>query len=81
MKSQLTNLTYEIELQPGEQLTLPQEVVESVGAGQWLITIQPKHDIPVTPRSHDAFLNGSRLKTRDSMTTIQSVIVRGRKCK
>jgi hypothetical protein len=40
MKSSLVNLTYEIELQPGETLTLPQSLVEQVGAGSWIITIQ-----------------------------------------
>ena len=59
MKSNLTNLTYEIELQPGEKLTLPESLVESVGAGRWLITIEPLATAPsATPiRDHRAFLN------------------------
>lgn len=57
MKSQVVNLTYEIELKPGEKLTLPESLVESVGAGNWIITIQPKPTSPVITRSHDAFLN------------------------
>jgi hypothetical protein len=58
MKSQLINLTYEIELQPGEKLSLPESLVQSLGAGLWIITIQPKSTIPVITRSHDAFLKG-----------------------
>jgi hypothetical protein len=59
MKSNLINLTYEIELQPGEKLTLPESLVEGVGAGHWVVTIQPL--ISATPpgiiRNHSAFLN------------------------
>ena len=58
MKSNLINLTYEVELQPGEKLALPKSLVESVSAGHWLITIQPL--TPATPppiRDHSAFLN------------------------
>ena len=51
------DVTYEIELLPGEQLRLPPAVVESVGPGHWLVTITP---LPATRRSvrdHAAFLN------------------------
>ncbi|HEY9853519.1 MAG TPA: hypothetical protein V6D28_28875 [Leptolyngbyaceae cyanobacterium] len=58
MKTQLVKLTYEIELQPGEKLTLPASLVESIGAGNWIITIQPKQTEPPITRSHDAFLRG-----------------------
>jgi len=59
MRSGLVNLTYEIELQPGEKLSLPESIVENVGAGRWVIIIQPLTSVtPHTPiRSHDAFLN------------------------
>jgi D-lyxose ketol-isomerase len=59
MKSQLVKLTYEIDLQPGEQITLPPELTASIGAGRWLITIQPASSYAVSTltRSHDAFLN------------------------
>ena len=57
MKDQLRHLAYEIELRPGEKLTLPTALVESVGAGHWVITIRPVDgDQPI--RSHGAFLNG-----------------------
>ncbi|QSJ16700.1 hypothetical protein JYQ62_34315 [Nostoc sp. UHCC 0702] len=57
MKSKVVNLTYEIELKPGEKLSLPESIVESVGAGNWIITIQPKPTSSVITPSHDAFLN------------------------
>jgi D-lyxose ketol-isomerase len=59
MKSELIQLSYEIELQPGEKLTLPLSLMESVGAGRWIITIQSVSTAgaPATTRRHDAFLN------------------------
>jgi hypothetical protein len=56
MNSELITLTYEIELQPGEELTLPSALLENVGEGRWLITIQ--QTAKPTTRSHDAFLKG-----------------------
>jgi len=41
MKSTVVSLTYEIELQPGEELMLPESLVKSLGAGRWLITVRP----------------------------------------
>ena len=55
MKSNVVSLTYEIELQPGEELTLPESLVKSLGAGRWLITVRP---LPAPPaRDHNAFLD------------------------
>jgi hypothetical protein len=56
MKSSLLNLTYEIEIQPGEKLVLPESLVESVGEGRWVITIQPA-DSGASIRDHRAFLS------------------------
>jgi hypothetical protein len=53
-KNSLVNLTYEIELEPGEKFTLPASLIEKVGAGRWLITIQP---LAAPIRSHSAFLS------------------------
>jgi hypothetical protein len=48
-------LTYEVELGPGERLALPDSLTDSVGPGRWIITIQP-----LPPRSsvrdHSTFL-------------------------
>ena len=59
MKANLLNLTYEVELKPGEKLTLPDSLVVGVGEGRWLITIQPMNsdDSPYPIRDHSAFLN------------------------
>ena len=59
MKSNLVNLTYEIELQPGEKLILPESLIDSVGTGRWVIIIRPllTPTPPTSPRDHRAFLN------------------------
>jgi hypothetical protein len=58
MQSQPVNLSYEIELQPGEPLILPPELTTNIGAGRWLITIQPVPAPSSLPtRNHSAFLN------------------------
>lgn len=41
MNSKLVNVLYKIELQAREKLQLPEELVDRIGAGQWLITITP----------------------------------------
>jgi hypothetical protein len=56
MSERVRHLEYEVELQPGEKLTLPSALVESVGAGRWIITVEPAGAAPV--RGHGAFLNG-----------------------
>ena len=56
----LLNLTCDVELKPGEKLTLPESLINAVGGGRWLITIRPYvvATIPTTPiRDHSAFLN------------------------
>ncbi len=59
MKSQLLNLTYEIELQPGEPFLIPLDWVTELGAGRWKITIEPvvSNENISTTRDHSAFLN------------------------
>ena len=52
----LRHLEYEIELQPGEKLTLPPALIESVGAGRWVVTVRSIVGAPI--RSHGAFLYG-----------------------
>ena len=59
MKSSRVHLTYHIELQPGEQLRLPDALVANVSEGRWLLTVQAANDSFGPPlRSHTAFLNG-----------------------
>lgn len=59
MQSTLMNVTYEVELEPGEQLALPLTLINSIGAGRWVITIRPYSPTInlATIRTHGAFLN------------------------
>ena len=58
MEHQLINLICQIELKPGEKLTLPESIVNSLGSGRWLIAIEQQSTNSENIRSHDAFLNG-----------------------
>jgi hypothetical protein len=62
MRTQLVQLTYEVDLQPGEQLALPQELIANVGAGRWLVTVQPSSSDPSPVHNHNAFLNSYALE-------------------
>jgi hypothetical protein len=57
MRVEAIELTFEVELGPGEQLTLPRSLVESVGPGRWVITLQSLPTGSPT-RDHAAFLRG-----------------------
>ena len=58
MSGSSKSLSFEIDVHPGEKLTLPTSLVESVGAGRWIVTFEPV-DIARTPvRNHSAFLSG-----------------------
>jgi hypothetical protein len=59
MQSNLLNLTYEIELQPGEKLALPPTLIDVIGAGRWVVTIRPSETVAAVSRvrNHSAFLN------------------------
>lgn len=59
MPTNTGQLTWEVELQPGERFRLPSALADRVGPGHWLITITPlaapETGGPV--RDHSAFLN------------------------
>ena len=55
MKNQLLNLAFEIEIEEGEQFNLPSSIVQGIGKGKWIITIQPKN--LAGDRLHNSFLN------------------------
>jgi hypothetical protein len=57
MTEQPLELTYEVELAPGEKLTLPASLVNSVGPGRWIITVQSM-PLGSPVRDHTAFLRG-----------------------
>jgi hypothetical protein len=58
MNDAIRHLEVEVELQPDEKLQLPQALVDSVGAGRWLITVEPAQGAGAAVRGHDAFLAG-----------------------
>jgi hypothetical protein len=60
MSGKVLNLSYEVELQTGEKLSLPDSLLDSIGAGRWVVTIQPVVSTSEAPfiRNHQAFLNG-----------------------
>jgi hypothetical protein len=55
MKDQLVRMTYDIDLEPGEPLRLPDALVATIGPGRWRLTVQPLPPAPA--RSHTAFLS------------------------
>ncbi len=57
MKETLKHLAYEIELQYGEKLSLPPALLDAVGPGRWVITVEPAGNDSAI-RRHDAFLTG-----------------------
>ncbi|MFZ1242342.1 MAG: hypothetical protein WAV74_08960 [Anaerolineae bacterium] len=63
MKTTLRNLSYEVELEPGERLSLPEWLVGSIGSGHWVLIIKPfdasLHLAPISSpiRDHTAFLS------------------------
>lgn len=57
MKARLSRMTFDFELQPGERLSLPAAMIESIGEGRWTITIQPAEDANQNIRDHSAFLH------------------------
>lgn len=56
MKIEPRHLAYVIELQPGEKLTLPASLIEGVGPGRWVLTVQPADSAGMPVRGHEAFL-------------------------
>lgn len=57
MSNATTHIECEIELRPGEKLSLPETVIGRVGAGRWLVTVQPAETSDAT-RVNQAFLEG-----------------------
>ncbi len=58
MDDTLKHLSYEIELQPGDRLSLPPALLNAVGPGRWIITVEPATDAGPSTGDHGAFLNG-----------------------
>jgi hypothetical protein len=50
--------TYDVELKPGQPLSLPKEAAQIIGPGHWQVSIRPLEPGAVEPaRDHSAFLN------------------------
>lgn len=56
MSAELPELSFEVNLQPGEKLAVPSAIAESVGPGHWLVTIRPADQSGASIRGHGAFL-------------------------
>ncbi len=52
MESKFIEITFDVQLQPGEPLYLPQDAAAIIGPGHWLVSIRPA-DTPV--RDHGDF--------------------------
>ena len=55
MESKITEITYDVHLLPGEELSLPEEATEILGPGHWTVSIRPADD--ETLRDHASFSN------------------------
>ena len=56
MESKVSEITYDVQLQPGEALSLPKDAASIIGPGHWLVSIRPA-DGKSLQRDHTAFLN------------------------
>ena len=64
MNPQLQILTFEVTVEPGQRLALPEEAVQELGAGRWLVSIQRSESlerstesgVKAVVRDHGAFL-------------------------
>ena len=54
-----SGIDFSVELAPGERLSLPQAVVDTIGPGRWQICITPADSRTEPARGHSAFLNGN----------------------
>jgi hypothetical protein len=59
MQSKVTEIIYDVLLQPGESLSLPKDAAEILGPGHWLVSIRPANEVLRSDlvRNHAAFLN------------------------
>ena len=48
-------LACEVEVQPGQKLSLPATFLASVGPGRWIVSVRPSPS--ESTRRHDGFLN------------------------
>jgi hypothetical protein len=48
-------LACEVEIQPGQKLTLPSTFIAGIGPGRWIVSVRPAP--AASTRRHDAFLS------------------------
>lgn len=69
------NLTYQVNIKPGERLALPPALLDQLGQGRWLITFRPLEADPV--RDHGAFLAGYAPEDEGLYDDMQGVLDAG----
>lgn len=60
MHSKVTEIIYDIQLQPGEVLSLPKDAKPILGPGHWLVSIKPADTAESQSgfiRNHSAFMS------------------------
>jgi hypothetical protein len=59
MQTKVTEITYDVELRPGEALTLPADAAAIIGPGRWRVSITSGENglNKESVRDHSAFLN------------------------
>jgi len=57
MQHEPQQVTFEIELEPGEKMSFPEEVAQRIGPGKWVVLVRSANGIDRI-RDHSAFLNG-----------------------
>ena len=54
--NQTSGFEFDVELLPGERLTLPANMLDKIGPGRWVVTVRPRTGSET--RRHSAFLAG-----------------------
>jgi hypothetical protein len=59
MDTKVTEITFDVTLQPGEPLSIPESASQIVGPGHWVVSIRPADSATSQDsiRDHSAFLN------------------------
>jgi hypothetical protein len=57
LNSDFNEITFDLQLQPGEPLQLPKEAAAIVGPGHWLVSVRPADCQSGPVRDHSAFVN------------------------
>ena len=58
LNPRIMSITCNVQVNPGERLSLPDSLIERVGEGRWTIIVQPTDETEEFVRNHSAFLAG-----------------------